>query len=710
MPRPEPAEYNQAIQNPRLSFDDPELKLGQPELDSLGLPRAVSGSFASVYQLHCGRRDWAVRCFLREFADQEQRYREIDRHLSTADLAYTVGFKFLPKGIRVRGQWYPVLKMEWVRGDPLNVYVQKHLRDPSSLRGLADRWLEMMRVLNRAGIAHGDLQHGNVMVVNGEPRLIDYDGMFVPTLTGLRSHEIGHRNYQHPNRGEVHFGPYLDNFAAWVIYLSLLALSVDPGLGDGISTDSEHLLLRREDFERPNVSKTFQALEQMQDRKIHVLASLIRSFVSMDMSQLPAIQGNPVPASIPKAVRPSWLEDYVPAQPRTGAVAVVLAPAIGASAWVVDQLRPAPTVRVTASPVPERRLCIAFLVLVALLIAIVLGGLMPPTLAGAFAGCALALVLLVFTVRYLSLPEASRKIAVWADVKRAELAAGRAEESISELAEQRDELCREGHKQLDALAAKQRTCEQREQEEIGKVDRDLQGALARLNAEGEALWQEQREEIERAVRDIQCRFVDGELAGYSLSGARIPGIGPQLKSRLAADGIRTARDIVDIHVIRIPRGRQANDIAHVEVAGRGRIRIEALGLTKAQGLWEWRQSVESAARTRMPRSLPAGQVARISSPYRARRQHLDDQRLDALQSFPAKKDSVRHRYGRERDGLARQMKAARSGFARRRQELDLKVAEASKTLAQKQWALAVARQELVSYRQVTFRKYLRHIP
>ncbi|MDQ3855281.1 MAG: hypothetical protein M3281_02650, partial [Chloroflexota bacterium] len=195
MPRPEPAEYNQAIQTPRLCFEDPELQHGQPEHDRLGLPRAASGNFASVYQMHCGGRDWAVRCFLREVADQEQRYGLIDSHLSRARLPYTVGFSFLPRGIRVQGKWHPVVKMEWVRGDPLSVYIQNHLGNPLALQALAGRWLDMMGALHRAGIAHGDLQPGNVLVVNGSLRLIDYDGMYVPSLAGLRSHELGHRDY-----------------------------------------------------------------------------------------------------------------------------------------------------------------------------------------------------------------------------------------------------------------------------------------------------------------------------------------------------------------------------------------------------------------------------------------------------------------------------------------------------------------------------------
>jgi len=80
----------------------------------------------------------------------------------------------------------------------LFTYVERNLGNSTLLFALASRWLEMIKVLNKFSIAHGDLQHGNVLVVNGDLKLVDYDGMFVPTLAGKISSEIGHRNYQHP--------------------------------------------------------------------------------------------------------------------------------------------------------------------------------------------------------------------------------------------------------------------------------------------------------------------------------------------------------------------------------------------------------------------------------------------------------------------------------------------------------------------------------
>ena len=197
---PTPQEYNEAIQNPTSAFDKPDLKAGKPELWLGGIPKPISGSFASVYRLRCGQADRAVRCFLQEIQGQQEQYAAISRELISKKLPYTVGFDYLVKGIRVHSKWYPILEMEWIQGESFIDYIRSHLQDPAGLRQLAIGWLAMMKALQAASIAHGDLQHGNILIVNGDFKLIDYDGMFVPALAGRRSNELGHRNYQHPLR------------------------------------------------------------------------------------------------------------------------------------------------------------------------------------------------------------------------------------------------------------------------------------------------------------------------------------------------------------------------------------------------------------------------------------------------------------------------------------------------------------------------------
>jgi tetratricopeptide (TPR) repeat protein len=300
---PTPQDYNEAVQIPSVTFEDAQLREGVALTDKNGIPRPVSGAFASVYHFRCTGRDWAVRCFLHNIADQQKRYEELSRFVDNDDLECTVPFTFMSQGIRVHGQWYPLLKMEWVRGINLNAFIEQayNLNMMPSLGELADRFKAMCLDLDRVGIAHGDLQHGNIMVVgDGHLRLVDYDGMYVPALRGWQSNELGHRNYQHPRRSRIHFGPYLDNFSAWVIYTSLRAVSIEPKLWRLLHGGDECLLLRQTDFEDPLSSTAFAALEHV-DEEIATLARSIRYFLTLPVEQIPGLDGKiDIPRDLPE--------------------------------------------------------------------------------------------------------------------------------------------------------------------------------------------------------------------------------------------------------------------------------------------------------------------------------------------------------------------------------------------------------------------------
>lgn len=309
---PTPQEYNEAIQNPRSAFADAELQAGQPVLTPLGLPRPITGAFASVYQLVCAnQRTYAVRCFLREFGDQQERYAAISAHLANKRLPYMTNFTYLAQGIRVSGHWYPILKMEWLEGDALQVYIERNLDNPAALLNLAEQWVMMTKQLRTAEIGHGDLQHGNVIVSGGQLRLIDYDGMYVPSLSGRQSHEIGHRNYQHPLRSEREFGPHVDHFSTWVVYTSLAALTVQPELWRAHGGGDECLLFRREDFEQPRRSRIFRTLESSSDARVRNLGGVFESVVMLPPERVPSIDWvmtmappPPQPTSVPRSAVP----------------------------------------------------------------------------------------------------------------------------------------------------------------------------------------------------------------------------------------------------------------------------------------------------------------------------------------------------------------------------------------------------------------------
>jgi len=290
---PSPQEYNETVQSPVACFADAELKSGTIALNQLGLPLVASGSFASVYRIDCHPKSWAVRCFLRNVPDQAIRYAAIAECLGEHKLGFTVPFRYVENGILVQGTWYPILKMRWVEGRTLERVVEDHLKDAQALSVLAELFKAACAQLAESGIAHGDLQHGNIIVTaSGAIYLVDYDGMFVPSLASMGSNELGHKNYQHPGRCKQHFGAYLDNFSAWVIYTCLHALSVTPEYWNDLEGGDDCLLFRRKDFDQPQRSLCFAMLESSQDAITARLARTVRCFLSLPVEQVPPLGSN----------------------------------------------------------------------------------------------------------------------------------------------------------------------------------------------------------------------------------------------------------------------------------------------------------------------------------------------------------------------------------------------------------------------------------
>ena len=164
---PKSTDYIEAVQNLRSSLCDEELREGRAAINAMGLPMLWSGHFADVYKIECPATGnvWALKCFTREVAGLRERYRDIAAHLDQARLPFTVKFHYLDRGIRVGGEWFPALKMQWVEGLSLNQFVEHHVDRPRTLGQLLGLWPKLARRLREARMAHADLQHGNVILV-----------------------------------------------------------------------------------------------------------------------------------------------------------------------------------------------------------------------------------------------------------------------------------------------------------------------------------------------------------------------------------------------------------------------------------------------------------------------------------------------------------------------------------------------------------------
>jgi hypothetical protein len=297
MPWPLSQDYNEAIQSPAQCFADAELRQGEVETNALGLPAPRTGNFADVYAVVTGPRKWAIKCFTRQIPGLQERYQQISLHLSQVKLPFMVDFTFLEKGIRVGGKWYPILKMQWVEGFTLNQFIKANLDKPLVLDVLCQLWVKLAGRLREANIAHCDLQHGNVLLVPGskaralQVKLVDYDGMCVPALTMLKSIEVGHPAYQHPQRQrEGIYSLEVDRFSHLVIYTALRGLIAGGKALWDRHDDGDNLLFKPSDYGAPTKSRLcFEIAQSGGEDGRKLVQALIKS-LAVPFDQVPLLE------------------------------------------------------------------------------------------------------------------------------------------------------------------------------------------------------------------------------------------------------------------------------------------------------------------------------------------------------------------------------------------------------------------------------------
>jgi hypothetical protein len=277
------SDYREVLQNPRVAFEEIELQNATVKQTPLGLPSLVSGGFALTACLTTQKGSrWAIRCFHKEVPDLQERYKYISSFLNSINEDFFVKFEYQTNGIKVRNTFYPIVKMAWVDGQSLSEYVEDNLNKPAVLTQLTEQIKVISSKLRKFKAAHGDLQHGNILVRNGKLTLIDYDGMYVQGMPYKQSNEIGHVAFQHPQRGNLFFNDKIDNFSIITLYLSLLCLanSNSKQIWQKYHT-GENLIFSRKDYQDPINSTLFSELQ-----KNPQLSPLITKFQKLCCTQI----------------------------------------------------------------------------------------------------------------------------------------------------------------------------------------------------------------------------------------------------------------------------------------------------------------------------------------------------------------------------------------------------------------------------------------
>lgn len=255
--------------------------------------RFREGNFGAVVRLRDENRTVAAKVFKRFNSELETRYVAIKKYLADFPTQCLVGFDYIEHGIFASGDWRPVLAMEWCPGQQLDGYLRNQLLTEGGVdsHSLCLAWLEVVNQLRRHGLAHCDLQHGNVFVDPEDltMRLVDYDGMKVPSMSDLLgAPDRGHPAYQHPYRTEgdvpVHWDDRLDCFSALVVLANLSAMSLQSWERFN-ADDGDRLLTGAEDLSDPRTSEamTFlRSLPQPTNALVELLTAAIRNPDSAD--------------------------------------------------------------------------------------------------------------------------------------------------------------------------------------------------------------------------------------------------------------------------------------------------------------------------------------------------------------------------------------------------------------------------------------------
>lgn len=252
-----------------------------------------AGGFTVVFPVTVNGEKWAFRCWHHDLGNLRSHFEILSEELQKLRNPYFCDFTYVDEGIVVNGLKYPTTRMRWIDGVDIKQFICEHRTEKQRLKRLASKFLEMAQTLHQQGIAHGDLQHGNILVdKNDNMFLIDYDSVYLPALKGQADIITGLKGYQHPKRSEnVNASEKLDYFSELIIYTSIIGVAEKPDLVDKYNLeDAEQMLFSPKDFVDIEQSEIFWDLKELKGifpRLLEVLKQYlseddINNFVSFD--------------------------------------------------------------------------------------------------------------------------------------------------------------------------------------------------------------------------------------------------------------------------------------------------------------------------------------------------------------------------------------------------------------------------------------------
>jgi len=277
---PSRTEFLTAMRNPHVCLKIAALKNGKIIFKGTRVITYAGGySIVFPYIKQNGKKI-AVRCWVADIGNAKKRTQAISNYLASLNSSYFVDFEYIDNAILVNGQKYPVVLMDWVDGETLKDYISNNINNKIRITQLAEEFKKMVIFFHSVNIAHGDLQHGNIVINrSAELVVIDYDSMFVDSLRGMSDEVKGLPGYQHPARQKTkEISHKADYFSELIVYLSLLIFAREPSLWDEYK-DTEDLLFSSQDFNNPSDSRLITSFKDSNDQTISNLTNRLIEFL-----------------------------------------------------------------------------------------------------------------------------------------------------------------------------------------------------------------------------------------------------------------------------------------------------------------------------------------------------------------------------------------------------------------------------------------------
>lgn len=242
-----------------------------------------SGGFTVVFPVYVNGHKWAFRCWHTEMGNVRKRFKVISDYINQLSSPYFCNFYYCDSGLIVDGKIFPTTRMDWVNGKTINQYIINNANNKELLLSLADKFLKMTDSLHKHHIAHGDLQHGNIIITDdGDIKLVDYDSLFVPGLDGESDIITGKAEFQHPKRNKLKIASEkLDYFSELTIYLSVIAIAYQPSLIENFSID-DSLLFQSSDWNDIKNTEIYNSLKAIGNDDISLLLDILVNYLEED--------------------------------------------------------------------------------------------------------------------------------------------------------------------------------------------------------------------------------------------------------------------------------------------------------------------------------------------------------------------------------------------------------------------------------------------